>query len=70
VRPLLHRDAATVDGYFVLDFISVDRLLADGADLAGPFPGPHAVAQNEDSALKPTANGEEHPSAIIIFGTA
>jgi len=70
MRVELDRHTTTVDGYFVLDFISVDRLLADGADLAGPFPGPHAVAPDEDSALKPTANGEEHPSAIIIFGTA
>jgi len=51
------------DGYFVLNFVSVDSLRADDADLA-------VWRRNEGSALRPTANGEEHPSAIIIFGTA
>jgi len=59
----LDRYTTTVDGYFVLNFVTVDSLRADDADLA-------VWRRNEDSALRPTANGEEHPSAIIIFGTA
>ena len=40
VRPQLDRHTAIIDGDFVLDFISVDSLLANCADLAAPLPCP------------------------------
>src|SRR5262249_62048211 len=42
VRPEPHRPTAAVDGYFVFNFVGVDCLPADGADLTRPLRRPHA----------------------------
>lgn len=70
VSPQLDLDLAFTDGYFVLDFVRVNLLRADNAGLSRPVSGPHLMwCRNQDSALKPIADGkEEGPAAIIILG--
>jgi len=69
VSPELDLDVAITNAYLVLDFVRVNLLRADDTGLSRPGSGPHLMwRRNKDSALKPTAHGEEErASAIIIF---
>jgi len=60
VRPQLDGETLVVDGYFILDLVRVDRLRADGADLACSLPSPHLRWRGkEDSAVKAIKYGLE-----------
>ena len=64
VRPQLDSETVVVDGHFVLDFVRVNCLRADGADLACSLPGPHPRWRGkEDSALKAIKHGA-HESTV------
>src|SRR5215831_2530239 len=68
VRPEPDRYTALVEGYFVLNFIRVNSLRADGADLTCPLRRPDAPWQgHKDSSLKPIKDGlEECPFSVVI----
>ncbi len=68
VRPEPDRCTAFVEGYFVLNFIRVNSLRADGADPAGPLPCAHARWQgHKNSSLKAIKDGlEEWPFSVVI----
>src|SRR5215831_3244429 len=72
VRPEPDRQTAAVDGYFVLNFVGVDRLRADGADLTGPLRRSHAGWHgHEDASLKAIKYGlEERPFSIVVRAAA
>jgi len=67
VRPEPDRYPAFVEGYFVLNFIRVNSLRADGADSACPLPCAHAQWQgHKDSSLKAIKDGlEECPFSVV-----
>ena len=68
VRPEPDRYTALVEGYFVLNFIRVNSLRADGADSACPFLCAHARWQgHKGSSLKAIKDGlEECPLSVVI----
>jgi len=69
VSPKLDLGIAVTNAYLVLDFVWVNLLGADDTGLSRPVSGPHLRwRRNKDSALEPTAYGEEQrPAAIIVF---
>jgi|SRR5215469_12753571 len=68
VRPEPDRYTALVEGYFVLNFIRVNSLRADGAASARPLPCAHARWQgHKNSSLKAIEDGlEECPFSVVI----
>jgi len=68
VRAEPDRYHALVDGYFVLNFIRVNSLRADGAESACPLPCPHTWWQgHKDSSLKAIKYGlEECPFSFVV----
>ena len=71
VRPEPDRYTAFVEGYFVLNFIRVNSLRADGAGSACPLPCAHAPWQgHEDSSLKAIKDRLEECAFSVVIRAA
>jgi len=71
VRPEPDRYTPLVEGYFVLNFIRVNSLRADGAGSARPFPCAHARWQgHKDSSLKAIQDGLEKCAFSVVIRAA
>ena len=69
MSPELGFDVAFANACLILDFVRVDLLRTDDASFPCPVSGQYVVRRrNERPALKPAADGQEEPSAAIIFG--
>jgi len=68
VRPEPDRYTALIEGYFVLNFIRINSLRADGADSACPLPCAHSRWQgHKNPSLKAIKDGlEECPFRVVI----
>jgi hypothetical protein len=71
VCPEPDRCTALVEGHFVLNFIRVNSLRADGAGSACPLPCAHSRWQgHKDSSLKAIKDGLEECSLSVVIRAA